>query len=119
VAKLPETSHGLFNRPVSPAIDIVKSADVFKVVCELPGIDLKDIDVSITSNVLTIKGEKKVEKEEKKGKYYRKKSRSGSFQRTLSLLTSADAEKVAAELKIIFKYWAPVIKYIDSVGFFK
>jgi len=67
--------------------------------CELPGIDLKDINVSITSNVLTIKGVKKVEKEEKKEKYYRKESRSGSFQRTLSLPTAVDAEKIAAELK--------------------
>jgi HSP20 family protein len=96
--RLPSTS-GLFDRPVSPAIDIVENADAFEVLCELPGIDLKDINVSITSNVLTIKGVKKVEKEEKKEKYYRKESRSGSFQRTLSLPTAVDAEKIAAELK--------------------
>jgi HSP20 family protein len=96
--RLPATT-GLFDRPVSPAIDIVENPGDFKVICELPGIDLKDINVSITANVLTLKGEKKVETEEKRGKYYRKESRSGSFQRTLSLPSSVDAEKVSAELK--------------------
>ncbi len=58
--RLPATT-GLFDRPVSPAIDIVENPGDFKVICELPGIDLKDIDVSITANVLTLKGEKKGE----------------------------------------------------------
>jgi HSP20 family protein len=58
VDRFPTTS-GLFERPVSPAIDVIENPENYKVICELPGIDLKDIDVSITSNVLTIKGEKK------------------------------------------------------------
>jgi HSP20 family protein len=96
--QLPATA-GLFDRPVTPAVDILENPGDFKVTCELPGIDQKDIDVSITSNVLTIKGEKKEDRELKEGKYYRKESRTGSFQRTLSLPTSVDSEKINAELK--------------------
>ena len=67
--------------------------------CELPGLEQKDIDVTIASNVLTIKGQRKNEWEEKRGKVYRKESWSGSFQRTLPLPTSVDGEKIKAELK--------------------
>jgi len=90
---------GLFDRSVSPAVDVVEGTNDITVTCELPGLEQKEIDVSITSNVLTIKGEKKNEREEKHGKYYRKESRSGSFQRTLPLPATVDADKVGAELK--------------------
>jgi HSP20 family protein len=98
VDRFPTTS-GLFDRPISPAIDVIENPENYKVICELPGIDLEDIDVSITSNVLTIKGEKKEDKEEKKGRYYRKESCAGGFQRTLSLPGSVEADKVKAEFK--------------------
>ena len=91
-------STGLFDRSVSPAVDVTEDDHAFTVTCELPGLEKKDIDVSIASNVLTIKGEKKDQKEEKKGKYYRKESWSGSFQRTLSLPSSVAADKIGAQL---------------------
>jgi len=90
---------GLFDRSFSPAVDVVENPQDFTVSCELPGLDQKDIDVSIASNVLTIKGQKKDEREEKKNKFYRKESWSGSFQRTLPLPSSVDGEKIKAELK--------------------
>ncbi len=90
---------GLFDRNFSPALDVTESENEYSVICELPGIEQKDIDLSIASNVLTIKGTKKDEKEEKKGKYYRKESWSGSFQRTLPLPVSVNTEKINAELK--------------------
>jgi len=93
------STRGLFDRSVSPAIDVVDGENEFILSCEIPGMNEKDIDVSIVSNVLTIKGQKKDEHEEKKGKYYRKESWSGSFQRTLSLPTSVDASKINAQLK--------------------
>lgn len=93
------TTAGLFDRSVSPAIDIVEGDHDFTVTCELPGLDQKDIDVSIASNVLTLKGQKKDEREEKKGKYYKKESWSGSFHRTLLLPASVSADKISAELK--------------------
>jgi HSP20 family protein len=89
---------GLFDRSVSLPIDVMETANDIIVTCELPGLDEKDIDVSIASNVLTIKGNKKDEREEKNNKYYRRESWSGSFQRTLSLPTSVNAEKINAEL---------------------
>ena len=90
---------GLFDRSVSPAIDVAEGTADFTVTCELPGLEQKDIDVTIASNVLTIKGQRKNEWEEKRGKVYRKESWSGSFQRTLPLPTSVDGEKIKAELK--------------------
>jgi len=96
--RLPTTT-GLFDRSFSPAIDVIENAGDYTVTCELPGLEQKDIDVSIASNVLTIKGQKKDVHEEKKGKYFKKESWSGSFQRTLPLPTSVEGDKVKAELK--------------------
>lgn len=95
----PTTTSGLFDRSVSPAIDVVEGEHAFTVLCELPGLDQKDIDVSVESNVITIKGEKKTEREEKKGKFFKKESWSGAFQRTLPLPSSVDVEKIDASLK--------------------
>ncbi len=97
----PQPSTGLFDRNVSPAIDIVEDEQGFTVLCELPGMDRKDIQLSIASNVLTIKGEKSLEEEQKgeKGKYFRRESMSGSFQRTLPLPETVDPDKINAVLK--------------------
>ena len=90
---------GLFDRSVSPSVDIIESEHDFSIICELPGLEQKDIDLSITSNIITIKGEKKGKNELKeKGKLYKKESWSGSFQRTLSMPESIDSEKIKAEL---------------------
>ena len=56
---------GLFDHSVSPSIDVVEGDHEFTVTCELPGLEEKDIDVSIASNVLTIKGQKMDENEVK------------------------------------------------------
>ncbi|MBN1697280.1 MAG: Hsp20/alpha crystallin family protein [Spirochaetales bacterium] len=93
------TTPGLFDRSVSLPIDVVETGNEIIVTCELPGLEEKDIDVSIASNVLTIKGSRKDDREEKNKKYYRKESWSGSFQRTISLPASVNAEKISAELK--------------------
>jgi HSP20 family protein len=77
----------------------MESTNDFTVRCELPGLDQKNIDISISSNVLTIKGERKDEKEERNGKYYKKETWSGNFQRTLPLPTQVDTEKISAVLK--------------------
>jgi HSP20 family protein len=87
---------GLFDRRISPAVDVVEHPDRFTVECDLPGIDQKDIDLSIASGVLTIKGEKKAEKVSDKAKVYRKESWEGSFQRTVALPATVDADKVEA-----------------------
>lgn len=62
-----------------PKMDVSETEKEFKVSAELPGMDEKDIDVSVSNEVLTIKGEKKAEKEEKKPNYYRMERSYGTF----------------------------------------
>jgi HSP20 family protein len=93
-----DRSTGIFDRASSPAIDVIEQNDGFSVVCDLPGVDQKDIDVSIGNNVLTIKGEKKMSTKSEKAKFFRKDEWAGSFQRTLALPTTVDPEKITAEL---------------------
>ncbi len=90
---------GIFDRSFSPAIDIIENADNYTVICDLPGVDPKDLEVSVEGEVLTIKGEKKYEKKDKDAKYFRNELWEGSFQRTLSLPVGVDTEKVDATLK--------------------
>jgi len=90
---------GLFDRTVSPAIDVVETGDDYLVLCDLPGVEQKDVEMSIESNILTIKGEKKLARENKNSKIFRSESWSGSFQRTLSLPNTVDAGRIEAELK--------------------
>jgi HSP20 family protein len=87
---------GLFDRRISPAADVVEHSDRFTVERDLPGIDQKDIDLSIASGVLTIKGEKKGEKVTDSKEVYRKETWEGSFQRTVALPATVDADKVEA-----------------------
>ncbi len=93
-------ARGLFDRSVSPPVDIVENDDGFVITCDLPGVDQKNLDVSITDNILTIHGEKKGEKSSgKEETAYRREIWSGSFQRTLSLPATADPDAVGAEMK--------------------
>ncbi len=92
-------STGLFDRSFSPALDVIEGENSFTLRCELPGLSEKDVDVSVASGVLTIRGEKKDEKETKKEKYYKKESWTGSFQRTLSVPASVDPTGISATMK--------------------
>jgi HSP20 family protein len=83
----------------APPVDIEETADKVTVKAEVPGIDAKDIDISLTGDLLTIKGEKKSEKEEK-GKNFHLVERSyGSFSRALRLPAAVDADKIEATYK--------------------
>ncbi|MGQ3686366.1 MAG: Hsp20/alpha crystallin family protein [Candidatus Loosdrechtia sp.] len=80
-------------------IDLSETADSVIVKAEVPGIDPKEIDISIQDSILTIKGEKKEEKEEKGKTFYRIERRYGSFSRSIDLPASIDPNKVTAEYK--------------------
>jgi HSP20 family protein len=82
-----------------PKLDMSETDNELEISAELPGLDEKDIDVSLTRNVLTIKGEKKMEKEEKKKDFYRKERSYGSFKRSIPLPTDVDTNKVEAKFK--------------------
>jgi HSP20 family protein len=89
---------GIFDRAASPALDLVETDDGFEIYCDLPGIAEKDLELSITNGVVTIKGERKPSDKVEGTKTYRSELWAGSFQRTLSLPSQVDAEKVSAEL---------------------
>lgn len=85
-----------FGEGWSPALDISETQDAVLVRAELPGVEPKDIDISLSGDTLTIKGEKKQEKEEKKHSYYRVERSYGSFARTIRLPASVDPDKIEA-----------------------
>jgi len=83
----------------APHIDVSESDKEIKVSAELPGMDEKDIDVLLQNNMLTVKGEKKEEKEDKGKDYYHMERSYGSFSRTIPLTVEVQSEKVAATFK--------------------
>lgn len=80
-----------------PALDVIEEDDAVIVKADVPGLDPKDIDISISGQNLTIKGEKAEEKEEEGKNYHRSERRYGAFTRTVSLPTNVDADKIRAE----------------------
>jgi HSP20 family protein len=80
-----------------PAIDMSEDEKAHKISAELPGIDAKDIDVSMSGDMLVLKGEKRQEKEEKDKNYHFSERAYGSFQRAFELPASVDRGKVAAD----------------------
>ena len=78
------------------ALDVFESADDVTVKASLPGIKPQEVDISITGDVLTIKGEKSEETEEKQGNYHLRERRYGAFQRSVSLPAAVQADKADA-----------------------
>ena len=82
-----------------PELDVRESANAIVVEAELPGVDEKDITVSLANGVLTIKGEKKHEKEEKGENYHVTERSFGSFERAIRLPDTIDEGKVDAKFE--------------------
>ena len=82
-----------------PSLDVVDRDTEVLVRAEIPGIDKKDINVSLTDNVLTIKGQTSKEEKEEKGDYYRNEISSASFARSITVPTNVDVTKSVANLK--------------------
>jgi HSP20 family protein len=87
-----------------PAVDIYEDDKKVMLKLEVPGIDEKDLDVSVENNTLTVKGERKFETEEKEENFHRIERRYGSFFRAFTLPSTVDTEHVQA------KYNAGVLK---------
>jgi HSP20 family protein len=81
----------------APAIDMSEDDKAYKISAELPGLDAKDVDVSVSGNTLVLKGEKRQEKEEKEKNYYFSERAYGSFQRAFELPASVDQSKILAD----------------------
>lgn len=82
-----------------PAIDMSESEKEIVVNAEIPGMDGKDIDISLNGRVLTIKGERKQEKEGKEKNYHFLERRYGTFSRSFELPADVDSEKIKASYK--------------------
>jgi HSP20 family protein len=83
----------------SPRLDVSETDNGLEIVADLPGMEKKDISVSLENNVLTIQGEKKEEKENKGKRYHTIERRSGSFYRALRLPIEVEKDKVEAAFK--------------------
>ena len=79
-----------------PAVDIYEDAQKVVLKLEVPGIEEKDLDVRVENNTLTVKGERKFEKEEKEENFHRIERSYGSFYRAFTLPSTVDTEHVGA-----------------------
>jgi len=90
------SSERMFN--LNPAADVVETDKDIKITAEVPGLDAKDISVTIDGQYVTIKGEKKEEKKEEKNGYFRQERSYGEFQRVIALPEIANADKAEASI---------------------
>lgn len=82
-----------------PSVDILEKDGNLILRAELPGMTEKDIDLKLEGDTLTLKGERKLENEDKKANYHRIESYHGSFTRSFRLPETVDSEKISAEYK--------------------
>lgn len=99
LAEARHSPQGLIGSTVAPNVDVVERDGEYSISAELPGMEEKDIEVSIANGVLTVRGEKKQEREEKKENYYISERRFGSLQRSFRLPENVDADKIDAHFK--------------------
>ena len=101
---LSESDAPLATAAFAPAVDIYEDEKKVVLKLEVPGIEQKDLDVSIENKTLTVKGERKFEAEEKEENFHRIERRYGTFYRSFTLPSTVDTEHVEA------KYNAGVLK---------
>ena len=107
----PEPRKGLLEGEWAPSIDVAETEDEITVTAELPGVKQEEVDITIADDVLTLKGEKKEEKEVKEKNYHRIERSYGSFQRSIALPTGVQADKAKATYKAgILKITVPKVE---------
>ena len=82
-----------------PAVDVSETGDKITIKAEVPGMEAKDIEIAMVGDTLTIKGEKKLEREEKEENFHTVERSYGSFTRAMKLPATVDADKVEASYK--------------------
>ena len=87
------------SKHMMPQVDVVETDNAIKVTAELPGVDQKDIDVTVSDNLLTIKAEEKSEKEDKEKNYYMMERSYGTFQRTLRIPFDVQSGEIDAKIR--------------------
>ncbi len=89
----------LFSTAWTPAVDITEHETEYLVKAELPGVSKEDVKITMQDNILTIRGEKKQEKETKEGNLHRVERSYGSFQRSFTLPATVKGDKIEASYK--------------------
>jgi HSP20 family protein len=90
---------GPYEAGFAPAVNVRRTDNGVEVTAELPGIDEKNVDLTIADNVLTIRGEKNEEREQKEGGWQVSERSFGSFVRTVPLPVEVDEDKISATFK--------------------
>jgi HSP20 family protein len=82
----------------APSVDVTEDGKAYKITAELPGMEQKNIDISVSGDMLTLKGEKHYEKDEKDKNHHVSERAYGSFQRSFALPDGVDRDKITADL---------------------
>lgn len=88
-----------FMSRIAPRVDIINRDNEIILRAQIPGVDKKDLDVSMSDNTVTIKGQTSHEEKEERGDYYRRECSSGSFSRTIALPSEVDGSKAKATFR--------------------
>jgi len=88
-----------FNRDWNPAVDIVENKDAYILKAELPGMTRDDVHITMENNLLTIRGEKKNETEQKEENFHRVERSYGAFERSFTIPGTITADKIDAQYK--------------------
>lgn len=83
----------------APAVDVMETDEEFQIRAELPGVEKKDVKLSVENGVLLISGHREQEKEEKGKRYHRIERAYGNFARSFTVPEAVDSEKVTADFK--------------------
>ncbi|MGJ5177435.1 Hsp20/alpha crystallin family protein [Bradyrhizobium oligotrophicum] len=81
---------------VAPAVDVAEHDNAYEVSAELPGLDEKNVEVKVAGGVLSIKGEKQEDKEERRKDYYVRERSFGAFERSFQIPDGVDTDKIEA-----------------------
>jgi HSP20 family protein len=87
------------NLNLSPLMDLVEDKNFYKIEVEMPGMDEKDIEISLSGNILTIRGEKSVSSKDERKNYIAREINYGKIERSITLPQLADADKASATFK--------------------
>ena len=82
-----------------PSVDAIEKDDVFEVTADLPGVDEKNVEVKLSGDILTIRGEREERKEEKKKDYYVCERQFGTFERSFQIPENVESDKIDACFK--------------------
>jgi len=97
--RIPEGQQPLTTSEWAPSVDIVEDEHEYLIKAELPEVNKDDVKVTLENGVVTIKGERKLEKEEKNRKFHRIERSYGCFERSFSIPEDAAPDKVSADFK--------------------